>query len=406
MVYDNEERTISHVPFTQSPIIFRFLSFVNDKGEEERYGGDHLLLLSHATEMPEHYKSVRVSAKELGWSTTTYIKKRNELCKPTVEMGVPLMVISKFRDSKNKERVLTECFPYQEEMARYYNKLFNPKTGRSERERWINQWELAKETKRKGSQVSRPDKQIFQTTEDGKMYFEESNESTVSANDTGTVSGNGTVTVSANGTVPYQQMEQRIMKERKIKNKTNESIKSPASPGHQTVPASDEAVLVSSIKEKKELPKDSASQQDNQNILFAKKVADYLTTTTSKTDYRGVLSCIEKYGIERVKTAMKVYRQELTKIDADPNREAIRNPGAYFHKLLSDNKAPENDDFAINKRTAEVNAKMHSNFLEPTKTYLKIRCGLISEELSYSVPIQTFNSQLDKFIAMCLRDQE
>lgn len=129
-------------PYVQVPKILRFLSFICPKtGKPMRYNQHHIAFIVYCSECEEHYKSLETAARELGWSKPTVVKIRNELALPAVELGVPIIVCSKFTDLQNEPRTQIEVCPYQEKMGAYFDQLYDKENGCSFRDRWLCQWE-------------------------------------------------------------------------------------------------------------------------------------------------------------------------------------------------------------------------------------------------------------------------
>lgn len=151
MFFDNDDiqaTHLVHVPYTQLPKILRYLSFIDDQGLQKPLNERHTHYLAYLYEVPKFYKSLRQQARELRWSKTTVVKIRDELAKPMVEIGVPIIYISEFTDIDNEPRTEIEVYKHQKEMGAYYDKLYNKETGHSYREQWIDLANSFKEFKK------------------------------------------------------------------------------------------------------------------------------------------------------------------------------------------------------------------------------------------------------------------
>ena len=123
-------------PFIAIPKVLRYLSFIDDDGNQKPLSPNHVWYLTYCAELEECYKSLKTQAKELRICKDTVIKLRRELEKPMVEIGVPLIRTSKFFDNHDNERTLIEVFPSQKELSEYHDKIYDKETGQAYRNRW------------------------------------------------------------------------------------------------------------------------------------------------------------------------------------------------------------------------------------------------------------------------------
>ena len=132
-----------HEPFTSLPKAIRFISFQNEDGTNIRIDSYHKDILLLMGEMEDFYKSLSQIARDLNIGITTVKKKINELLLPTVEMGVPLVHKSTFIDNQNQKRCQYELFFHQSKLGMLYERFFDKDNGSSERNRWLNQWDIS-----------------------------------------------------------------------------------------------------------------------------------------------------------------------------------------------------------------------------------------------------------------------
>ena len=106
------------------PKILRHLSFKKEDGSEKRITLKHIGFLAYLLET-ESYKSMQTMKKELGMCQVDIESIIEDLCLPTVELGVPLVVSSGFKDSWNNDGIILEVFPYQGKMGALFEELYN-----------------------------------------------------------------------------------------------------------------------------------------------------------------------------------------------------------------------------------------------------------------------------------------
>jgi len=132
------------IPYVQVPKVLRFLSFKKEDGTEIRINENHITLIFYLYELQECYKSFTTIERELGWGREKVNNIKKEIQLPTVELGVPIVVVSKFIDRKNNKRNLYEVFPHKQEMLSWYIELYEKENGKDVRDRWVNQWYICK----------------------------------------------------------------------------------------------------------------------------------------------------------------------------------------------------------------------------------------------------------------------
>jgi hypothetical protein len=148
-----------------------------------------------------------------------------------------------------------------------------------------------------------------------------------------------------------------------------------------------------------------------------KEPRDFLTTPEEKTyfdslmksrpeegeplDPKAVSYWIKNWGIERVKEAVMVYRQQVDKHKRNPSVPIPRSMGKYVRRALNKGTKPSTEETDANKRLARELSKKHP-FIEVLEKYVKIVASTFKEELYYSMPIDLFKQTIRNKIETAL----
>lgn len=125
-----------------APSFFYFLSFINSEGKRVRYTSQHLGMLCYINSYGSSgrfYDLSHVGAVEMGITHSLFLKLRDELLLPSVELGEPLLLKEEWLPPGKDPMVSFRSTPNSQ--WRFYDWcVFHDKDNHDYRVEWLNQF--------------------------------------------------------------------------------------------------------------------------------------------------------------------------------------------------------------------------------------------------------------------------